>query len=527
MAERISLHAIDITIIAVYIIILVGLGIFFATKRKMKTADDLFLGGRKLKWYNIGLSIFSTNVSPMMLVGYCGIAYSTGMVAANFDWLAWWFLVLLAMIFIPHYFTTRVSTMPEFLLKRYGARSHAFLSYYTLFSTLTVWVSFVLFTGGIVIAQILGIPFWIAVIAIAALATSYTAIGGLEAVVKTGVVQSVVVTVATIAVGLIALNKIGGIGHLLDATPKNYWTIFRPASDEVYPWHAVILGYPVIGIWYWCTDQTIVQRVLAAKSIEHGQYGSMLVAVLKVFIPFVFLVPGIYCFVLYPNLQSSDHAYVTMIANLLPIGMIGLALAALTAALINDVAVGLNAFSTVFTLDVYVKKFSPGSSEKTIKRTGRIVMVLSAASALVIALLLSHVDKGLFDLSQSVGTYLAPPLSTVFILGVLWRKATSHAANLTLFIGSAICLTLGIMQITDYPHKDFWPHYMLLSFYMMCGLVLFMIIISLLYPEKEKESHLPTLAETYAKQPPYNRQRVWAGWIIIAALMFCLYVVFG
>lgn len=526
MPEQISLSLTDIFIIATYLLILVGTGVYFASKQKFKTADDLFLGGRKLKWYNIGLSIFSTNVSPMMLVGFCGIAYTTGMVAANFEWLAWWFLLLLAMVFIPHYFTSRVSTMPEFLLKRYGARSHAFLSYYTLFSTLIIWVSFVMFTGGIVISQILKVPFGMAVVVVAILATSYTVLGGLGAIVKTGVLQSVVVTVATIAIGVLALNEIGGLSTVINSTPKEFWTIFRPASDPVYPWHAVILGYPVIGIWYWCTDQTIVQRVLAAKTIEHGQYGSMLVAVLKILIPFIFLLPGIYCYILYPNLEKPDHAYVTIIANLLPVGVVGLVLAALTAALINDVAIGLNAFSTVFTLDVYVKKINPSVSERQTKTTGRIVMMLSAAIAVVIAIMLSNIDKGLFDLSQAAGVYLAPPLSTVFILGVLWKGATSRAANLTLFIGSAICLTVGIMQITDYPNAHFWPHYMLLSFYMMVGLVIFMVLVSLAWPEKGKEHPLPTLSETYSKQPSYNRKKVWLGWALVALAMSMVYYIF-
>lgn len=525
MPETIALQTIDIVIICTYLLMLIGIGLYYSHKNKIKTADDLFLGGRSLNWYRIGLSIFSTNVSPMMIVGYCGVAYASGMAVANFEWLAWVFLLLLAMVFIPHYLSTRVSTMPEFLLRRYGSSSHAFLSYYTLFSTLIVWLSFVLFTGGIITSQMLGVPFWTAVVGVALFATSYTFAGGLGAVVRTGVIQSVVVTAATVVVSVLAINRIGGVDKVISSTPKEFWTIFRPASDDVYPWQAILLGYPVIGIWYWCTDQTIVQRVLAAKNIEQGQYGSMLVAFLKVLIPFIFLLPGIYCLVLFPNLQSPDHAYVTLVSKLLPVGVIGLTLAALIAALINDVAIGLNAFSTVFTLDIFVKKFNPIASQETIKKTGRLVIIFAAIIAIGIALLLSTLNKGLFELSQAAGTYLAPPLSTVFLLGVFWKGATSKAANITLFFGSAVCLTIGIMQITDYPNKGFWPHFMLLAFYMMVSLMVLMIIISLILPEKDKKS-LPTLAETYASQPKFDHKKVWLGWSSIAVIMVTLYYIF-
>ncbi|WAC13153.1 sodium:solute symporter family transporter [Dyadobacter pollutisoli] len=527
MRQTVALSGIDICIIVLYLAALVGLGLYFARKRRIQTAQDLFLGGRSLKWYHVGLSIFSSNVSPVMLVGYGGMAYTTGMVAANFDWLAWWFLLLLAMVFIPHYFATKVSTMPEFLLRRYGQRSFTFLTYYSMISTLIVSVSFVLLTGGLVIAQILEVPFWVAAAGATVLATSYTATGGLAAIAKTGALQSVVVTVAAIIVGVIAINRIGGVSEVISRSPKEFWTIFRPASDPVYPWHAVILGYPVVGIWYWCTDQTIVQQTLAAQNIEQGQYGTMLVAGLKALVPFIFLLPGIYCLILFPNLANPDHAYLVMTANLLPVGLVGITLAALIAALIYDVAIGINAFSTVFSLNVYSKNINPGASPARARLVGRIVIIGSSLIALLMSLLLSTVDKGLFDLSQAVGTYLAPPLTTVFLLGVVWKKATSKAANLTLHFGSALCLCVGIMQIADFPHKAFWPHFMLLTFFLTAILTVFMVVISLLFPETGPGPSLPTLAQTYASQPPYDRRKIWFGWTAIGMLMAVLYYLFG
>ncbi|SDE84330.1 solute:Na+ symporter, SSS family [Dyadobacter soli] len=527
MREKVALSGIDAGIIVLYLAILVGVGLYFSRKRRIETASDLFLGGRSLKWYNVGLSIFSSNVSPVMLVGYGGMAYTTGMVAANFDWLAWWFLLLLAMVFVPHYFATKVSTMPEFLLRRYGQRSFTFLTYYSMISTLIVSVSFVLLTGGLVIAQLLDVPFWMAAVGATVLATSFTATGGLGAIARTGALQSVVVTLAAVIVGLIAIDRIGGVGEVISRSPKEFWTIFRPSDDPVYPWHAVLLGYPVVGIWYWCTDQTIVQQTLAARSIQHGQYGTMLMAALKALVPFIFLLPGIYCYILFPNLAHPDHAYLVMTANLLPVGLVGITLAALIAALIYDVAVGINAFSAVFSLNVYSKIIEPNASPQKLRTVGRLVIIGSSFIAMLMSILLSTVDKGLFDLSQAVGTYLAPPLTTVFLMGVIWKKATSRAANLTLYLGSPLCICIGTMQLTDFPHKAFWPHFMLLTFLLTAFLMIFMAVISLLFPERQSASSLPTLAETYASQPHYDRSKVWVGWACIAVVMGCLYFLFG
>ncbi|MCF0072886.1 sodium/solute symporter [Dyadobacter sp. CY261] len=523
MQEKVVLSGIDAGVIMLYLVTLLGLGLYLSRKRRIETASDLFLGGRSSKWYNVGLSIFSCNVSPVMLVGYGGMAYTTGMVAANFDWLAWWFLLLLAMVFVPHYFATKVSTMPEFLLRRYGQRSFTFLTYYSMISTLIVSVSFVLLTGGLVIAQILDVPFWIAATGATLLATGFTATGGLGAIAKAGVLQSVVVTVAALIVGVIAIDRIGGIGEVVSRSPKEFWTIFRPASDPVYPWHAVLLGYPVVGIWYWCTDQTIVQQTLAAKNIRHGQYGVMLVAALKAVVPFIFLLPGIYCLILFPNLTNPDHAYLVMTANLLPVGLVGITLAALIAALVYDVAVGINAFSTVFSLNVYSKIIEPNASPGKLRAVGRLVIIVSSFIALLMSVLLSKVDKGLFDLSQAVGTYLAPPMTTVFLLGVAWKKATSRAADLTLYFGSVLCICVGTMQIADFPSKAFWPHFMLLTFLLTAILMVFMITVSLLFPEGHTGTSLPTLTETYASQPSYDRRKVWLGWACIAVLMAGLY----
>lgn len=518
-----TLETLDILVITVYFIVLIFIG-FYPGKDK-KAEADLFLGGRTLSWPMIGFSIFSTNVSPMMLIGFCGVAYSSGVVASNFEWMAWPFLLLLAMVFVPHYLNTRISTMPEFLNVRYGGRCYRFLSCYALFSILVLWIGAALFAGGLIISQVVGWPYPVAVVMVGAFATSYTAVGGLKAVVRTDVYQSVLIIAASCILTLLALYRIGGVGKLAASVPPGYWHLFQ-GSESAYPWYALVLGYPVIGIQYWCTDQTIVQRVLGAKSTTEGQKGALFTAFLKVLMPFIFIFPGVMCFVLYPGLENPDHAYMTLITGLLPAGLIGLVVAALFAALINTVASALNSFSTLFTLDVYKTVLRPGATDGQVRTVGQWATVASAAAGVGIALFFGASQKNLFDLVQGVASYVAPPLSTVFVVGVLWKRATPKAAEWTLIGGGLLCVALGGCYLLDWPRKGFWPPFMLFTFYLFALLVVFMVVASLL-TRPQPQYALPTLKETYARAGEGSKRSVWLLWGVVALLMVSIYVVFN
>ncbi len=533
--NRIQIGPIDSVVIVAYIIFLILVGVFISKKKTTlgkESSDDLFLSGRSLPWYKVGLSIFSTNVSPSMLVASFGAAYTSGMVLANFDWLAWVFLMLLSILFIPRYLANNISTMPGFLLKRFGNKSHAFFTYFSMVSSLVVWSSFMLCIGGIVINQLLGIPIYISAILIVAIAMSYSVNGGLNSIVHTGMVQSIVLIAISMVIFFLGLNKVGGVENLVNAVPKDYWVIFKPASDAVYPWHALVLGYPVIGIWFWCTDQTIVQRTLAAKNVDHGQKGALLIAALKIVMPILFIVPGIMCLVLvkqgvFAPLANPDHAYITMVYGLLPTGIIGLALGTLLVSIINDVATGLSSFSTVFAMDVYVKKINPGATPEDVNRVGKKIIVLAATVSVLMAVLLSKSDKGLFDLGQSLLTYLAPPAATVFIVGILWKRATPRAAELTLYMGTFLCLLVGFCQLTGFPTKAFWPHFMLLCFYMMVSLVVFMVVVSFFTKPHYGLVQLVDQNDPLIREKSKTSVLVKCLWAVIAVLMAIVYYIFN
>lgn len=532
-----ELSWVDVLMIVGYLAFLIWAGLHITKKRNAtvsQTSEELFLSSRSLPWYKVGLSIFSTNVSPSMLVAYFGAAYTSGMVLANFEWMAWFFLLLLSFLFIPHYLRNRITTMPGFLLRRFGSRSHGFFTYFSMFSSLVTWASFMLCIGGLVIHQLTGIPVYLSAIVIVLIALSYSSGGGLTSIVHTGMIQSVLLLVISLSILFIGFYHIGSLDALITSVPPEYWTIFRPANDNTYPWHAILLGYPVIGIWFWCTEQSIVQRTLAARSIRDGQLGAWLVALLKVIMPFIFILPGIMCLVLVKQgymqpLTNPDHAYISMV-GLLPKGMIGLALATLIVSVVNDVATGIGAFSTVFAIDFYGKKVDTQASPDQLAKVGKRISWVAGAISVLIAIFFSSSDKGLFELGQSLCTYLAPPISTVFILGLVWKRATPLAAELTLYVGTLLCLTVGFCQLIDFPSKETWPHFMLLCFYMMAVLVAFMVVVSLLgrpagitvaeirYPEDDKLNGV-------AVQDAYARP-VIALWGIIAFVMFIIYYIF-
>ena len=461
----------------------------------------------------------------MMLIGFAGLAYTHGMVGANFEWLAWLFLMLLALVFLPHYQMNKISTMPGFLDLRFGKRAHSFLSYYSLLSIAFLWLGCTLYAGGLIISQAIGIPLYLAVIGIAVIAVSYTTFGGLAAVVRTDLFQSSLIIIGSIILTCMAFNKIGGINELVHGVPEDYWHLFKPASDPEYSWNSILLGYLTAAIFFFCIDQTIVQKVLAAKNIEEGQKGAFFTSSLKLIMPVIFIFPGIMAAVLYPGLENSDEVYLKIVTGILPVGLIGLMVAVMLAALINTIAAGLNSFSTVFTLDVY-SKMKPGLSDLQLTRTGQIVTVLIAIIAIGIAVLLSFAGKNLFETSQGILQFFAPPLSVVFVVGVLWKRATPKAAEITLMGGAILCFLVGIAYYADIPYKGFWPDFLILSFYLFAVLIAVMVISTLL-TNKVPEKALSSIKESYKLMGYKPKKMIWLLWGGLAIIMVGLYMLFN
>ncbi|MDE7086397.1 MAG: Na+/glucose cotransporter, partial [Prevotella sp.] len=318
------------------------------------------------------------------------------------------------------------------------------------------------------------------------------------------------------------LDRVGGVSALVDKVPSDYWVMFKPNSDEAFPWLPILLGYPVMGVWFWCTDQSMVQPVLAAKDLREGQLGTNFTGWLKILDVALYILPGIICFALFPTLENPDEAYLTMVENLFPVGMVGLVFAVLTACLVSTIGSALNALSTVFTMDIYVKRFRPDASQQHINYVGRLVTVAGALLAIVLTVAIDSI-KGLnlFNVFQSVLGFIAPPMAAVFLLGIFWRRCTTRAANFALTAGTVFCLVVGVLYLWPPAWLTFpWPHFMLLSFYLFALLVVAMVVISLTDGDGTSYEIPEPIREGWS--------RLATGlWVALAVVMVALYLYFN
>ena len=524
IVERLTF--LDYSIVVAYLVILIVIGYRASFSDKTNKDETLFLANKSLGWSSIGFNMWGTNVGPSMLLAFASIGYSTGIVAVNFDWYAFVFLFLLAIVFAPKYLAANVSTMPEFMGKRYGDSTQTILAWYALIKILISWLSLGLFAGGFLVRQILGIPMWQSVIVLVLFAGLFAFAGGLKAIAKVNVFQMILLIAVSLTLTILGVIKVGGISEVYHKVPAHYWTLIHPASDTKYPWYAILLGYPVAAVAFFCTDQAMVQSVLGAKNLEQGQLGVNFIAWLKILSLPLFILTGILCYILFPNLKDPSEAYMTMVTNLFPPGMNGLVIVVLIAVLVGTIGSSLNSLSTVFTMDVYLKKINPHATNQEIIKVGRYTVIAGCIFAIMMALAIDSI-KGLnlFDVFQSVLGFIAPPLAVVFLLTVFWKRTTKKAVNFTLSAGSVVSLGIGVMYLWVFtPDKyPIWPHYLLLSFFIFAFLFVLAIIISLL--DNEPTVYLATFEEKNNIEKP--TRKVWISWTLLTIVMIALYLFFN
>lgn len=516
------LVSIDFIVVGVYLLVLIGIGYWVSFVKKKQQDGNLFLANNSLKWPSIGLTMWGTNVGPSMLIASASIGYTTGMVAGNFAWYAFPFIFLLAVVFAPRYLGAKVQTLPEFMGKRFGQSTRNILAWYSIVTILVSWLALTLYSGGILVSQILNIPLLFSVLILVLISAFFAIAGGLEAIAYTNVFQMLLLIAVSLALTIIGVQKAGGISALYHNTPSHYWNLLKPLDDASYPWLAIILGYPVMGVWFWCTDQSMVQSVLGAKNLKQGQLGANFVGWLKIFDVALFIIPGIACYLLFPNLSDPNAAYMTMVTHLFPAGMTGLIMAVLIAALISTIDSALNSLSTVFTIDIFVRKYQPGATQKQIVKTGRVVAVVGATLAVLMALAIDSI-KGLnlFDVFQAVLGFIAPPMSVVFLLGVLWKRTTTRAANAVLSIGTFISFGVGIFYLWVFPASEYpWPHFLLLSFFIFLLLLAMGIVISLTDKNVQEENLLTAIPRIRPTK------QVLLAWALLAVVMISFYIFF-
>ena len=437
-----ALEGLDWVVIGLYffVLLLLALWIFF---QKNKNTEDYFLAGRNAGWFVIGASIFASNIGSEHIVGLAGTGFETGTPMAHYE-LHSWIVLLLGWLFLPFYFRSGVYTMPEFLEKRFDSKSRWFLSLFSLIAYVLTKVSVTIYAGGIVVSELIGVPFWYGSIGVVIFTGLYTIIGGMKAVIYTESMQAIVLILGSLIITVLGLEEIGGWNELKSTVIENspnHFNMWRPSNDPDFPWTGLLFGGTIVGLWYWCTDQYIVQRTLAANNIKIGRRGVIFGAYLKLLPIFIFLIPGIIAFALSikdPNLFSidkSDNAFPMLVKTLLPAGLKGLVAGGLMAALMSSLASVFNSCSTIFTIDIY-KKLKPKESEGNLLRVGKLATTIIVILGILWIPIMQKIGGGvMYQYLQNVQSYIAPPVAAVFLLGIIWKRVNSKAAISTLIVG--------------------------------------------------------------------------------------------
>jgi SSS family solute:Na+ symporter len=443
------LETADWWVLGSYLAALIGVAVWVVLQ-KNKNTEDYFLAGRNVGWFVIGASIFASNIGSEHVVGLAGTGAESGMPMAHYELHAW-IVLLLGWLFLPFYFRSNAFTMPEFLEKRFDSRSRWFLSVFSLVGYVITKVSVTIYAGGIVVSELLGIPFWYGAIGIVLFTGAYTVIGGMKAVIYTETLQTVILIAGSMIITYLGLEKVGGWEELRLAAGSEHFNMWRPISDPDFPWTGMLFGGTIVGVWYWCTDQYIVQRTLAANNIKIGRRGAIFGAYLKLLPIFIFLIPGIIAFALANQgvitYEKSDEVFPVLVKTLLPVGLKGLVAGGLMAALMSSLASVFNSCSTIFTIDIY-KKLKPLTAERKLLNVGKIATSIVVVLGIIWIPIMEKIGGGvLYQYLQSVQSYIAPPITAVFVLGILWKRVNSQAAIITLFSGLGVAALRIIAEI--------------------------------------------------------------------------------
>ena len=535
-----NLHVLDLLFIALYFGILFGIA-WWAARREKAVSSDYFLASRDVAWFAVGASLFASNIGSEHLVGLAGSGAATGLAVGHFEWLACLILLLLGWLFVPYYLKSGVYTMPEFLEKRYNSASRTYFTWVSVIGYVLTKISVTLYAGGVVIRAVTGWDFYTAAIVLIVVTGLYTIFGGLRAVVYTEVLQAIVLILGSAVLMIIGLSRVGGIAGLEAKVPEGFFSMWKPSSHPDFPWTGIIFGAPILGVWYWCTDQHIVQRVLAAKNIKQARTGTIFAGYLKILPVFIFVLPGIVAMALFSDVsQNPDSAYPTLVTRLLPEGIKGLVLAGMLAALMSSLASAFNACSTLLTWDVY-RKMRPAATEQQLVKVGRISAGVMVFLGLAWIPFMKFISSQIYIYLQSVQAYIAPPIAACFLLGLFYRRLNGPGAISSLLTGLVLGLLRLILELTNKASGGglapgtLWHwiatinflHYAVLLF-VICTFVLFIVSMMTPPPPREKTEGLTYgKSEMHDGETPGERKFEVGLSVVLVALVGVLWIVFA
>ena len=434
----------DYLILAVYFILVIAIGAYVAAKTRSST--DLFLAGRKLGWKSIGFSLFASNISSTTLVGLAGTAYATGLAVANYELVAALVLVFLAVYYVPVYLNSKINTIPEFLEKRFNRSCRLYFSAITIFLSIAVDTAGGIYAGSMVMQSFFPeLEVWHICVGLGVFAGLYTIAGGLAAVVYTDMIQAVVLLIGSLAISYCILAEFDFSWSLAIADlPSGHLTLLRPMEDKTLPWLGALVGVPVLGFWYWVTNQYVVQRVLGARSVEDARLGSILAGFLKLLPLFLMVLPGALAIKLFPDLQNHDMVFPTMIKELLPVGWVGLVLAGLISAILSSIDSTLNSASALVCFDF----LGIGTGPKAVK-AGRLTTLILLAIALIWSPFIGNLG-GLFQYLQQVFCIFVPPIAAIFIVAVFQKSGSGRTAFTTMLLGQVFSALLFVGHLMEF-----------------------------------------------------------------------------
>ena len=558
----------DWIVIGVFCCALIGI-VLWVVSQKNDNSADYFLGGKDATWIAIGASIFASNIGSEHLIGLAGAGASSGMAMAHWE-IQGWMILILGWVFVPFYTRSMVYTMPEFLERRYNTQSRTILSVISLISYVLTKVAVTVYAGGLVFQQVFGIEelwgidfFWIAAIGLVVITAIYTIFGGMKSVLYTSVLQTPILLLGSLIILVLGMKALGSWDQMLalcDVKPNYEGAtgtmihLMRSNSDPQYPWLGALIGSAVIGFWYWCTDQYIVQRVLSGKNETEARRGTIFGAYLKLLPVFLFLIPGMIAFALHQKYAidggflplladgtpNADAAFPTLVAKILPAGVKGLVVCGILAALMSSLASLFNSSAMLFTIDFW-KRLKPQTSEKSLVRIGQTATVVIVILGILWIPIMRSVGNVLYNYLQDVQSVLAPGIAAAFLLGICWKRASAKGGMWGLLSGIIIGLTrLGAKvyysNATDAPDSWFKAIFYDFNWLFFCGVMLVVcclvvIVVSLITDAPEKEKIQGLVFGTSTPDQIAATRASWNKWdvihtIIILSITVAFYIYF-
>lgn len=545
------LAPLDWTLIFLYFVVILTVGWWVAGRKKAthESSTGYFLAGRNVGWFVVGAALFASNIGSEHLVGLAGTGYGSGVAVGQFEVLASLILLILGWLFVPFYLKSGVFTMPEFLERRYSEGARWYLAVISIVGYVLTKISVTLYAGGIVYQVLVGGSFWTGALVIVVATGLYTVLGGLRAVLYTEMLQTFMLLGGAILVTVIGLGELGGWGAMRASVEASFFDMWLPASHPDFPWTGILFGAPILGVWYWCTDQFIVQRVLSARDVDNARRGTIFGGFLKLLPVFLFVIPGILALALTQSgrldVSQADQALPEMIKVLLPVGIRGLVVAGFLAALMSSLAAVFNSCSTLFTWDIY-RKLRPRASEEQLVLVGKVATGVLVLFGLAWIPFMQYISDRLYVYLQSVQAYISPPIAAVFLVGVFWRRVNAQGAIASLIAGFVLGMGRLVLELDKgslagalhwYADLNFL-HFAILLF-AACTVVL--VVVSLATPAQTDDrlagltfataampqpgaAQQPRAAES-SSDPAWRRKDLWlsvllAGCVVLVWLYF-------